>query len=285
MQTAWTPYLDLDSVLRELLAGVQTTLGANFTGMYLQGSFALGDADQDSDVDFIVVVKQDLSADEVAALQTLHKRIFALESSWAQHLEGSYFPKAILRRQPRGDSRRWEIGGAQGNTPLWWLDNGASSLTLADHCDTLVVRWTLRERGIILAGPDPKTLIDPVPTDALRLEALTAIRGRSQDELANADNPMYNNRWSQSYTVLQFCRVLHDLHIGHPGSKPAGAAWAKAHLDPRWAGLIDRAWAGRPLPELAIHQPADPADLQATLELVRVIRDEAEAFARANGLA
>lgn len=285
MQTAWTAYPDLDQVLSELVNGVQKALGENFIGAYLQGSFALGEADQDSDVDFIIVTKRDLSDEEVAALQGLHARVFALESPWAQHLEGSYFPRSVLRRQPRGDARRWDIGGAQGNTPLWFLDNGASSLVLLDHCDTLVVRWTVRERGIILAGPDPETLIDPVPTGELRKEILTAIRGRSKDVLAHSDDLTYNNRWSQSYTVLQFCRMLHNLYTGYPGSKPAGIAWAKTHLDPSWTGLIDRAWSNRPLPELAISQPADPADMRATLAFVQVIRGEAEAFARANGLA
>ena len=44
-----TPYSDLNDVLRELLAGAREALGANFCGLYLQGSFAVGDADEHSD--------------------------------------------------------------------------------------------------------------------------------------------------------------------------------------------------------------------------------------------
>jgi hypothetical protein len=40
-------------------------------------------------------------------------------------------------------------------------------------------------------------------------------------------------------------------------------------LDPSWAGLIDRAWDGRPNPALSVRQPADPADFRSTLEFVR----------------
>ena len=48
-----TPYQDLNVVLTRLVGGVQTALGATFVGAYLQGSFAVGDFDEHSDVDFI----------------------------------------------------------------------------------------------------------------------------------------------------------------------------------------------------------------------------------------
>jgi predicted nucleotidyltransferase len=50
-----TAFPDLNEVLRELVSSVQAILGENFCGAYLQGSFAVGDADEHSDVDFIVV--------------------------------------------------------------------------------------------------------------------------------------------------------------------------------------------------------------------------------------
>lgn len=38
-----------------------------------------------------------------------------------------------------------------------------------------------------------------------------------------------------------------------------------------WAGLIDRAWDGRPNPALSVRQPADPEDLTLTLEFIQYI--------------
>src|SRR6478735_2122255 len=64
----WTPYTELNSVLEELVTSVRSALGDAFVGAYLQGSFAVGDFDQHSDVDFIIVVKEELSDDFVAAL-------------------------------------------------------------------------------------------------------------------------------------------------------------------------------------------------------------------------
>ena len=65
--------------------------------------------------------------------------------------------------------------------------------------------------------------------------------------------------------------MLHDLHTGSVGSKRAGAEWVKTTLDPAWAGLIDRAWAGRPNPALSVRQPADPVDVQRTREFMEYI--------------
>jgi hypothetical protein len=92
-----TPYPELNSVLEELVASVQVALGEVFVGAYLQGSFAVGDFDRHSDVDFVIVVAQDLSDGQVNVLQGIHRRLFNLPSKWAQHLEGSYSPAGILR--------------------------------------------------------------------------------------------------------------------------------------------------------------------------------------------
>ena len=55
-----TPYPELNSVLEELVASVKAALGEAFVGAYLQGSFAVGDFDRHSDVDFIIVVSHEL---------------------------------------------------------------------------------------------------------------------------------------------------------------------------------------------------------------------------------
>lgn len=257
-----TPHAELDSVLEALVAGVQDVLGDDFVGAYLQGSFAVGDFDQHSDVDFVIVVARELSDEHVARLQLLHERIYGLESEWARHLEGSYFPAAMLRDQQ------------QRVEPLWFLDHGSRSLVRSDHCNTLVVRWVVRERGVVLIGPDPRTLLDPVPVDALRQEMRDTMRDWGQKIL---DHPeWYRNRFYQGFVVLNYCRMLHDLVEGRPGSKRAGATWAKATLDASWSGLIDRAWGGRPDPARAVKEPADPADFERTLQLVRVIMRESD---------
>ena len=51
-----TRFSDLNQLLTDLTTSVRLRLGDNFVGVYLQGSFAVGDADEDSDVDFMVAI-------------------------------------------------------------------------------------------------------------------------------------------------------------------------------------------------------------------------------------
>src|SRR5438552_2624591 len=126
-----TGFPDLDELLEDFTACVQEILEDDLVGHYLQGSFAIGDADEHSDVDWIAVTEDNLTPDQVAALQKLHGRLFRRETSWAQHLEGSYFPRERVRRPEPSP------------TELWFLDNGSSQLALDTHCNTAVVRWTV----------------------------------------------------------------------------------------------------------------------------------------------
>ena len=257
-----TPYLELNSVLEDLVTSVRGALGEGFVSACLQGSFAVGGFDRHSDLDFVIVVADELTDGQVDALQAIHRRLYGLPSAWAQHLEGSYFPKAILRNYD------------QCSTPLWYLDHGSQTLVRSTHCNTLVVRWVVREHGVMLAGPSPATLLDPVPVDALRQEIRATMRDWGQQILDHPDR--YSNRFYQAFIVLNYCRMMHDLVAGCPGSKRAGAAWAKATLDPAWSPLIDRAWDGRPNPAVAVREPADPTDFESTLQFVRaVIRESA----------
>lgn len=246
------------------MGSARDVLGANFVGAYLQGSFAVGDFDPHSDVDFIVVVAEELSNNQVGALQAVHERVFRLTSPWAQHLEGSYFPKGMLRDL------------AERGKSLWYLDHGARSLVKSEHCNTVVVRWVVREKGMPLAGPPPVTLVDPIPVELLRGEIMEVITGWGQEIIANPGR--YNNHFYQTFIVLNYCRMLHDLYTGSPGSKLAGAEWAKANLEPSWSALIDRAWLGRPDPASSVRRAADPADFESTLKFVKHVIEESKRY-------
>jgi hypothetical protein len=164
----------------------------------------------------------------VQAMQAMQARIYQLDSSWAQHLEGSYFPRAIPRRR---DPERM---------PLLFLDNGSRELIRSEHDNKVTVRWVVRECGITLAGPDPRELIDPISGDEVRQDVLGLMRERA--DMIFGGRYRIDNRWAQPFIVLTYCRMLHSLETGRVGSKLAGARWAQSALERRWAGLIQRAW-------------------------------------------
>jgi len=259
-----TSDLELNTVLNEFVTSVQAVLGNNFVSVYLQGSFAIGDWDADSDVDFLIVIEHQVSEEDLPALQAMHARIYNLQSKWAKHLEGSYFPKAILKS---GDLTKKD---------LLYLDNAHDQLIMSDHDNSLVVRWTVREYGITLAGLDAKELIDPVSANDLRNEVLAIMQEWAKAIFAG--NWKMNNRWAQPFAVLSYCRMLHTLYTGRITSKLSGATWAKSTLDDRWVGLIQRAWEERPNPDLKVQQIADPGEVNGTLEFIRYALELSQSY-------
>jgi hypothetical protein len=255
-----TPYADLNLVLRELVTKVRNVLRDNFIGAYLQGSFAVGDFDVYSDVDFLILIKEDISGDQLPPLQTLHADIFKLDCAWAQHLEGSYVPEAALARLPPPPRR------------FLYLDHGSTDLVRSSHDDSLVVYWSLREKGITLIGPEPRSLIAPVPVEALQQEVLNTMHTWREQLLNNPKE--LDNRFYQPFAVLSYCRMLHTLESGTVESKRAGAMWAKNALDSRWHQLIQRASAARPGdPSLKVRKKADSSDLRSTWEFMEYAVD------------
>lgn len=242
-----TGFPQLDALLADFVAAVRAILADDFVAAYLQGSFALGSADEWSDVDFVVVVERPV--EDLAPLDALHAALYARETRWAQHLEGSYLPRSLLRHV---DPAR---------TPLPFLDNGSSRLVLDPHCNTALVRWVLRGCGIVLAGPPPAELIDPVAPEDLRQEARTALA----DYTAWAAELDAMKSWEQPYVVLTLCRILRTIECADVTSKAAAGRWAAARL-PAWAELIAAAVADRHDRWERALGPADPARARRTRE-------------------
>lgn len=247
-----TPFDDLNRLLVELVVGAKEVLGACFCGAYLQGSFAVGDADVHSDVDFIVVTEGDVAPEQQAELQALHRSLHALPTSWAQHLEGSYIPRKVLRRL---DSDR---------RPLLYLDNGATEFVLDNHDNTVVVRWSLREHGVVLAGPDPCELVEPITADELRADVRWALRAWR----AWFRSTKLISRRALAVAVLSHARILHTLAVGEVSSKRAAGDWALRALDPEWAPLIGWALEDRPDPWTKVREPADPDLLRSARQFI-----------------
>src|SRR5438128_9317001 len=94
-----TPYEDVNTLLRLLLAKVQTVLREKLVGFYLYGSLSLGDFNpQSSDIDFLIVTTEEISGDLLEELRDMHASIAASGLRYADRLEGSYIPLAALQR-------------------------------------------------------------------------------------------------------------------------------------------------------------------------------------------
>jgi hypothetical protein len=140
------------------------------------------------------------------------------------------------------------------------------------HDNRWHVRWILRERGITIIGPDPKTLLDPVPTGALRTEAVAAIQELNRRFVAEIDRPLgwFNTRFGQSFAVLTCCRMLYTCKSGTVQSKLSSVKWAEQSLDPAWCVLIRKAWTERMGVRFGekVRQPAETTLLHETAKFI-----------------
>lgn len=248
-----TPHPQVNLLLEALLQGVQSVLGSHFIAMYLDGSLAGGDFDQDSDIDFVVVTDEEITAGQFAALQALHDRLAAVDSIWAIQLEGFYISQQALKRYEPGGGLVPNIERGQGERlKLVPLDQGWQ-----------IHRYILRERGITLVGPAPYTMIDQVSAGQLR-QAMRFILSEWAAQML-LDPWLLQSRGYQTYTVLSLCRILYTLQQGEVASKRAAARWAQEALGERWVSLIESAWDGRRHPD----QRSSPEQVQDTLAFIR----------------
>lgn len=253
MNISSTPYPDVNEILDFLFTDAKEILRDQLAGMYLHGSLANSGFDKDSDIDVVFVTQDDISEETFSALRAMHSEIVKLDSPWAIQLEVSYIPRNALHRFDRSNIMHPHIDRG----------NGEILHRMAHEIDWIIQRHVLRERGIVIIGPDPKTLIDPVIPNDLRQAVVEGLPLWLNPILENPSE--ISKRGYQSFFVLSLCRMLYTLKYGEILSKHEAAKWAKENLDKHWTPLIDRALTGRQNPSI----DADPEDINGTLEMMR----------------
>ncbi len=252
-------------------------------------SFALGDGDAYSDLDFVVVTPMTLISAVESAFERDARPAPRPARRPGRSTRGSYAPAPCsggppTRGHPALRPAGWMArpvyrGRPPGaGVPFLFLGNGSRTLVRSEHDNTNVVRWVLREHGIALHGPPAAEVIDPVESGALAADvrqtaasfANTLLSGETTLEALHL----------QCFTVLFYCRVLQSFATGRIPSKAEAMRWALVELGPRWAPLIEDAWRrrseyprGRGAPALhaALHPSA--AAVAETLAFVRLALD------------
>ena len=247
----WTPYADLDELIEELVGHWRRILGDGLAGAWIQGSFALGAGDLHSDCDWIVATHAPLTKEQVAALRRIHDEIPTREGHWPHDIEGSYAPLEELASVEHL-GRRWLFN-----------DHGHRTLEWSDHCNRGYTRWILREHGITLTGPKPRTFMPPVPPELLRRETVTALPTLTVDLATWLDIDAI--AWGQRYAVVTACRLLYTLATAEVASKTGALEWAMRTLDPTWRPLLGQVRDDRTLGFDADARPR-PGSAQAARE-------------------
>ena len=256
---AWpTLWPEVNGVVEGLRDALGDALGDELAGLYVSGSLALGGFHPpSSDIDVLVATTAMPNKAVVQRLAALHATL-TTAGGWAARLEVVYLPVATLGRYDPSDQTSYPIAAsgralALGRqSPTWVLD-----------------RWIAREHGLVVAGPRPSTMIDPIGPQALQAAVRGLLLGFWAGQLQGPAPAWLRPRSDQAFAVLSMCRALYCLEHGKVVSKPAAAAWARQRLGPPWPELVARAMDWR-----ADQRPNDHG-LAVTLGLV------ADAVARA----
>jgi len=131
--------------------------------------------------------------------------------------------------------------------------------------DWIIQRHIVREAGVVLAGPDPKTIIDPITPDGIRCAVLGIL----------------HEWWFRCSMIKPGCETweqlprLHSYHhvprascieTWNHVSKPAAVRWAREKLGTKGHPLIEQATAS----QYGIHSEF----LNETLEFMRFIKEQ-----------
>lgn len=225
-----TAYPEINTLLDTLLSDLRTVLGDYFVGMYVHGSLALGDFVPDrSDVDVAVVMTEDLPDEVVAALAAMHERFRHNGLPYAEEIEVTYFSQDAIRRHDISHPLHPYYGEA-----------GELEMGTDDHAG-IIMRHILREHGIILVGPPPQSLVDPVTPHDLR-RAVTETFNEWWKPFVLSSSLLAQDGY-QVYAVFTMCRMRYTLDEGAVVSKSAAARWGMEHLESRWTPLIASALA------------------------------------------
>jgi len=224
-----TPHADVNKILNLLLTGVKDILQDQFVGMYLYGSLASGDFNPStSDIDFLVVTTDTLSGETIAELKAMHNRTWATSLKRAGKLEGAYVPKELIH-QHKSDGAPCPII----NEGKFFVEKLGS--------DWIIQRHVVREYGVVIEGPDPKTLIDFVSPDEIRNAVMGTLHEWWFPMLTDPIWLRNGESGDRAFAVITMCRVLHALEHGTIVSKPKAIQWTRTKLGEPWKTLINQA--------------------------------------------
>lgn len=230
-------------LLARLVDGQKQALGIDLVGSYLFGSAVTGDFEPGiSDIDTVAILRSNLTAPQLAALERLHLDIVEKLPQWDDRVEVVYLSSRALK------TFRTESSAAARISP-------GEPFHAIDVDRRWLIDWhQLREVGISLCGPPVVSLVPVISRD----EYVEAVRQHMLDWPDRVDR--FVTQADQAYAILTMCRGLRTWRTGEHVSKREAARWASQAL-PDHAQLIREAliWReqsrkGSPIEGTATHE-------------------------------
>ena len=212
------------TTMQEFAGNLHGLLERKLLSLMLFGSAVLGDyTPGKGDLDFLVAVQDDLSADDCARIFALHERMRTGEMGIAAaQLEGTYYPPAIIRDPKHAVAHGCYVGtGRKG-----WRRVDACQNSLMDYA-------ILRQYGVVSAGRDIRHLFYRPSRGELLAEIKQHLAGSmaAAEACCSLDHALALFHWGT--------RALCYARTGQLLSKTTAASWyASAFPEERWTRLV-----------------------------------------------
>ena len=249
-----TNYPKADEVINILLSEIQSILGDKLVGLYLYGSLVWGDFDEDiSDIDLLVAVKAPIDDEEFKRLQEMHNSFTEKFTEWDDRIEVQYLSLDALKTFKTKES---EVVTISPGEPI-------EKRMVGKHW--LMNWWMVREKGLTIFGPDPKTIIEPISKE----EFIQTVKEHTENWNEWVKG-MYRKA-AQAYAILTMCRAYYAFKNGDQVSKRQAAEWVKKEF-PQYSKLIQDALVWRDTGKRDKHE--DKENYPKTEEFVNFVRKQ-----------
>lgn len=186
-------------------------------GSWVHGDFCPGR----SDLDLVVVLRDEPGPDLVAAVQPLLSELTGTHPRWRDRLELGFVDPDTIRAVLGGDETSRRVGRVSPGEPL--------QLVAADRHRLL--DWDAAHHGRTLYGTPSTEAIPSVPLELLHRVVVEHLRSWP-GWLAGVQGPGF-----PAYAVLTVSRAAAYLGTGDRYSKRRGAGWASTRW-PQWRPVI-----------------------------------------------
>lgn len=209
-------------LLKNIVEVINDAVFVTLVGAYLYGSLATGDfVSNQSDVDLLFVVENDIDEKLLRSLTTLHSSFNSQHESWGKRIDVAYVAVSDLKTV---NSRPYSA----------IVSDGKGSLEIVDAPEYYLIDWfKVQERSIKLLGPEIKTMMPHITVRDFK-KVIRNYMLTWKDKTSSA-----TRRGLQAYIVLTMCRSLYAYEHGENVSKKQGAQWATSQY-PQWNDLIDK---------------------------------------------
>lgn len=215
-----TAYPQANAALSILLTNLQKILGDKLVGFYLYGSLTSGDFDESiSDIDLLAAVKTSISQEEFEKLEHMHQNFVREYPEWDDRIEVQYLSLEALKTFKEKESAVVTISPGE---PF-------QRKMIGKHW--LMNWYMVREKGLTLFGPDPKTIIEPISKE----EFIQSVKGHAENW--NDWVKDMKSKYGQAYAILTLSRALYAYKNGDEVSKRQAAEWVQKEL-PQYSDLI-----------------------------------------------